>query len=180
MSQIADETGGDRVARLHHDWNGLGCSLGSDRRWCSQSNDQLDRQCYQFGSKARVSLRLAGCEAVDDLDSAPRRSPDCADPALGFRSAATARPPEYQCAASAWPASTRAQRTAMPPRRRAPRSPPSASLDHLVGAGEERGRDGEVEGLRRFKIDGQFVPGRLLDRELGGLLASQNPIDVGG
>ena len=46
-----------------------------------------------------------------------------------------------------------------------------ASFDHLVGAGEERGRDGEAEGLRRFEIDGQFVPGRLLDRELGGLLA---------
>src|SRR5262245_36715711 len=26
MSQIADETGGDGVARLHDDWNGLGCS----------------------------------------------------------------------------------------------------------------------------------------------------------
>jgi hypothetical protein len=71
MSQIADETGGDRVGRLHHDWNGLGCSLSSDRRWRSQSNDQLDRQCHQFGSEAGVSLRLAGCEAVDDLEILP-------------------------------------------------------------------------------------------------------------
>jgi len=71
MNQIADETGGDRVARLHHDWNGLGCSFGGDRRGCSHGDDQLDRQCHQFGSEARVSLRLAGCEAVDDLEILP-------------------------------------------------------------------------------------------------------------
>src|SRR5262245_8845857 len=71
MSQIADETGGDRVARLHHDWNGLGCSFGGDRRGCSQGDDHLDRQGTQFGSEAGVSLRLAGCEAVDDLEILP-------------------------------------------------------------------------------------------------------------
>jgi hypothetical protein len=71
MSQIADETGGDRVARLHHDWDGLGCSFGRNGSGCSQGDDHLDRQCHQFGSEAGVSLRLAGCEAVHDLEILP-------------------------------------------------------------------------------------------------------------
>src|SRR5262245_41303926 len=32
---------------------------------------KLDGQCHQFGSEAGVSLRLAGCEAVDNLEILP-------------------------------------------------------------------------------------------------------------
>src|SRR5215470_18699256 len=38
---------------------------------CSQGDDQLDGQCHQFGSEAGVSLRLAACEAVDNLEILP-------------------------------------------------------------------------------------------------------------
>ena len=44
--------------------------------------------------------------------------------------------------------------------------PPSCSFDHLVGAGEERGRDGKAESPCRFQVNDQFKSGRLLDRTL--------------
>ena len=47
-------------------------------------------------------------------------------------------------------------------------SPGKYSLDDLVGAGEERGRDGKAEGLRRFEINRQFNLGRKFDREVAG------------
>ena len=63
-------------------------------------------------------------------------------------------------------------------RRRAARGTPAASLDHLVGAGEERGRDREAEGLRGLEIDHQLELGRLLHGQIGGLLAFKNAADV--
>src|SRR5215813_15283258 len=54
-----------------------------------------------------------------------------------------------------------------------------ASLfDHLVGAGEERRRYGEAERIRRFEIDRQVVLGRRLYRQVGGLLALEDAVDV--
>src|SRR6516164_602074 len=47
-------------------------------------------------------------------------------------------------------------------------------LDHLVGRGQQRFRDGEAEGLRRFKIDDQINFRDLLHWEIGGLLAFEN------
>ena len=47
------------------------------------------------------------------------------------------------------------------------RSP--ALLDHLVGAGEDRGWDGEPESLGDVEIDHQLEGRRLLDRQIGGL-----------
>jgi hypothetical protein len=44
--------------------------------------------------------------------------------------------------------------------------PPAVSLDHLVGAGEERWRNVEAERLRCLKVDHQLELGRLLDRQL--------------
>src|SRR5829696_5193029 len=41
----------------------------------------------------------------------------------------------------------RAQEAATPPRRLVPRGSRASSFDHLVGAGEERGRDREIERL---------------------------------
>ena len=41
--------------------------------------------------------------------------------------------------------------------------PTSLSLDHLVGAGEQRLRHGEAERLGSFHIDYQLELGRLLD-----------------
>src|SRR5262252_2808447 len=54
------------------------------------------------------------------------------------------------------------------------------SLDHVIGAGEERRRDVKAERLRRYQINRQLEFGRLLDWEVGGLLAPQDTIDVGG
>ena len=46
-----------------------------------------------------------------------------------------------------------------------------ASLDHLVGAGEQGWRDREAERFCSFEIDRKLVLGRLLYRQIGGLLA---------
>src|SRR5262245_40170145 len=43
---------------------------------------KLDGQCHQFGSEAGVSLRLAGCEAVDHLEILPLDVPQIAQTLL--------------------------------------------------------------------------------------------------
>ena len=53
-------------------------------------------------------------------------------------------------------------------------------FDHLVGAGEQRGRHGEAERLGSLEVDHQFVLGRSLHREVGGLLALEDAINVPG
>jgi hypothetical protein len=55
----------------------------------------------------------------------------------------------------------------------------SRSLDHLVGAGEQRGRHFEAGRLRCPKIDGQLKLNRLLDRQVGGLGAREDAIHIG-
>jgi hypothetical protein len=48
-------------------------------------------------------------------------------------------------------------------------------FDHLISAGEDRGRDREAEGLGGLEIDHQLEGGRLLDRQISGLLARKDP-----
>src|SRR5438067_411591 len=50
------------------------------------------------------------------------------------------------------------------------------SLDHLVGADEQRGRDGEAERLCRLEVDDELKFGRLLNRQIGWLGALQDLI----
>jgi hypothetical protein len=52
------------------------------------------------------------------------------------------------------------------------------SLDHLVGAGEQSGRDVQAECLRHNQVNDEVELGRLLDRQIGGLLALENPGDI--
>ena len=55
----------------------------------------------------------------------------------------------------------------------------TASLfDHFVGQREQRRGNDEAERLCGLEVYHQLVLGRLLDRELGGLLTLQNAIDV--
>ena len=50
----------------------------------------------------------------------------------------------------------------------------STLLDHLVGRGQQRFRDGKPERLRRFEVDDQLEFGRLLDWQVCGLGAVED------
>jgi hypothetical protein len=59
--------------------------------------------------------------------------------------------------------------TAMEPPELTRSGHPPVSLDDLVGVGEDGWRDRQPQRLGRLEIDHQLKPGRLLDRQVGGL-----------
>src|SRR5207247_178208 len=52
----------------------------------------------------------------------------------------------------------------------------ASSFKHLVGAGEHRGRDGETQSLGGLEVDYQLELRGLLDGQVGGLGALEDPI----
>jgi hypothetical protein len=50
-------------------------------------------------------------------------------------------------------------------------------FDHLIRPRQERGRNGETEGLGAFEVDDEFELAWLLDREIGGLGALEDLVD---
>src|SRR5215468_8222704 len=54
----------------------------------------------------------------------------------------------------------------------------AASLDHLVGAGEEGWWHGEAKRLRGLEVDHQLELGWLLDRKFASFLARKNSRDI--
>jgi hypothetical protein len=54
------------------------------------------------------------------------------------------------------------------------------SLDHLVGAREQRRPHIEAEGFGCLEVDHQFILGRCLHRQVGRLLAPEDAVDVAG
>src|SRR5438132_11287815 len=61
----------------------------------------------------------------------------------------------------------------------AARGPSTPSLDHLVGAGDERRRDVKAKRLRGLEVNDQLELRRLLHRKLAGLRALENLVDEG-
>jgi hypothetical protein len=55
---------------------------------------------------------------------------------------------------------------------------PAASLDDFVGRGQQRRRNGEAEGFGGLEVDDQLETRRLLDRQIAGLCAFQDLVDV--
>jgi hypothetical protein len=53
-------------------------------------------------------------------------------------------------------------------------------IDRLIGAVKQRGRHGDPERLGSLEIDHQLVLGRCLYREIGGLLALEDAVDIAG
>jgi hypothetical protein len=65
------------------------------------------------------------------------------------------------------------------PRSRGSKAAGSGGLfDHLVGAGKQRGRDGNSERFGCLEIDHQIELGRLLNRKVGWLCALENLVNV--
>ena len=60
------------------------------------------------------------------------------------------------------------------------RTAASRSFDHLVGAQQERRRQLDADRFGGLEIDDQLKPGRLLDRQIGGLRTVENLRHVGG
>jgi hypothetical protein len=54
----------------------------------------------------------------------------------------------------------------------------NTSLNHLVGADEQRWRDLNPERLCGFEIEDSFILGGCLHRQVGGLGTTQDPIDI--
>src|SRR5215472_5951875 len=54
----------------------------------------------------------------------------------------------------------------------------TASFDHLVGAGDERGWYGEAKHLGGSEVDYHFELGRLLNWKIGRLGALENLVDI--
>src|SRR5688572_13974530 len=62
---------------------------------------------------------------------------------------------------------------AAPPPRRATRGTASASLDHLVGPGEQGGRKVDAKAFRGSLVDDQLELGCLLHRKIAGVARSR-------
>jgi hypothetical protein len=53
-------------------------------------------------------------------------------------------------------------------------------FDHLVGAGEETGRDRKAESLGRLQVEDELIVGRCLNRKIGRFGSFENAMDVIG
>src|SRR6202048_3502687 len=95
--------------------------------------------------------------------------------AEAVRPCTSATPPKAEVNSTPWPSPLCAT-TGLVHRSK----PRTDLLNDLISPRKQRGRHIEPEGLRGFQVNHQLVFGRRLDREVGGLLALEDAIDVAG
>src|ERR1700716_1667643 len=68
IGKTRNETDGDGIAACHDYRNNAGCRLGRQAGWRPPSDDTVDGQGNQFGSKGDIPLRLPLCVSVQEID----------------------------------------------------------------------------------------------------------------
>ncbi len=187
LRDARDETAANRItSALHDDGDRLGRVLGR-HAWGPARHDDVNLEADQFGRKGREPIGLVLSVSILDRDvlaldlaelpQPPRNAPHRRGaPAGALNGIFPQRMPirkHLPCLLGLGGNRRGEERT-----REVPRNARRSSLDHLVRPRQQRRRDRQAEGLRGLEVDDQLELGGLLDREVAGLGAPEDPVDV--